>query len=184
MRNNFVLLVAAFLMVASSICYLICNNKGYPYGLECTFCIKDLPFGLTPKLNSSFPQSFVLLDNDDYELVGIGFRYSANSFKIKEFLAYGYNDTSVIVKATDSLNVEHYLVSYKTGYKSKKGNHDISFKDLSNNTFEQVKEKYKWIEIDDAAVENIKRMKSLFFIGALLSFYFLLRLIFKFRNQK
>ena len=33
------------------------------------------------------------------------------SFRIKNFLGYAYNDTSVLLKCTDSLNNIKYLVS-------------------------------------------------------------------------
>ena len=124
-----------------SLLYLKYDSKGYEYGLGCNFCNKKLPYNLVPISNSEYPQRFYLNDEEDFELVGIGFSYRKNSFKIKNFLGYGYNDTSVIVKCTDSLNTIRYLTSYETGYKSKNGNPEISFKDLSNSDFEQVKEK-------------------------------------------
>ncbi|MBC8643723.1 hypothetical protein H9W95_05735 [Flavobacterium lindanitolerans] len=108
-----------------------------------------MPYHLTPydeRDGSRF--SFTLKDEDDFELVGTGFRYQTINFEIKNLLAYGYNDTSVIVKCTDSLNTIRYLISFETGYTSKKGNPEISFKDLSINDFQKVKDKYNWFEIE------------------------------------
>lgn len=160
------------------------DSKGYRYGLECSFCNKNMPYGLTPKQNSDYPQSFYLLDEDDFELTGIGFRHRQSSFKIKNFLGYGYNDTSVLLKCTDSLNNIKYLVSYETGYKSKKGNPSISFKDIDNNEYIQIKDSYQWIEIDEGKANTIRFMKFLFIVGALLSLFFIVRKLLRLRNNK
>jgi hypothetical protein len=164
--------------------YLKYDSKGYEYGLGCNFCNKKLPYNLVPVSNSEYPQRFYLNDEDDFELVGIGFSYRKNSFKIRDFLAYGYNDTSVVVKCTDSLNTIRYLTSYETGYKSKKGNPEISFKDLSNSDFEQVKDKYQWFEIDKEQGYSIDRYKFLSMLGALFSLLLLIIFMFKLRNKK
>lgn len=149
--------------------YLVYDSKGYEYGLGCDFCNKSMPYNLEPIFYSDYPQSFYLKDEDDFELVGIGFRYQTTNFKIKNFLAYGYNDTSVIVKCTDSLKTTKYLISYETGYKSKKGNPEISFKEVSNSDFEQIKDKFKWIEIDNKKVYAVDRKYFLSILMALLS---------------
>jgi len=175
-----ILTVMSFIVFVSL--YLVYDSKGYEYGLGCNFCNKSMPYNLKPHDGSRF--SFTLKDEEDFELVGIGFSYRKNSFKIKNFLAYGYNDTSVVVKCTDSLNTIKYLTSYETGYKSKKGNPEISFKDLSTNDFEQVKDKYQWFEIDEEKADAIWRMKFLFMLGTLLSLLFLILKLFKLRNNK
>ena len=128
--------------------------------------------------------SFTLKDEEDFELVGIGFRYETTNFKIKNFLAYGYNDTSVIAKVTDSLNNVKYLISYETGYKSKKGNPSISFKDLSNSGFEQAKDKYQWFEVDKEKVYAVDSNKFLSMLGALLSLIIIVWRLFKLRSKK
>lgn len=164
--------------------YFRYDNKGYHYGVECIFCNKNMPFGLTPKINSDYPQNFVLLDEDDFELTGIGFRHRQSSFKIKNFLGYGYNDTSVLLKCTDSLNNIKYLVSYETGYKSERGNPVISFKDIDNNKYIQIKDSYQWIEIDEEKANTIRFMKFLFIVGALLSLFFIVRKLLRIRTEK
>ena len=117
-------------------------------------------------------------------MAGIGFRYETTNFKIKDFLAYGYNNTSVLLKCTDSLNNIKYLTSYKTGYKSKKGNPKISFKDLSNSDFEQVKDKYQWVEINKEKDYAVDRNKFLSMLGAVFSLFFIIWRLFKLRNIK
>jgi hypothetical protein len=164
--------------------YLVYDSKGYEYGLGCDFCNKSMPYNLEPMFYSGYPQSFYLKDEDDFELVGSGFRYQTTDFAIKDFMAYGYNDTSVIAKVTDSLTNVKYLISYETGYKSKKGNPEISFKELSNNDFEQVKDKYKWFEVDKENVYAVDRNKFLSMLGALLSLFFLIRKLLKLRKPK
>ena len=92
--------------------YLRYDKTGYYYGVECSFCNKNMPYGLTPKIKFDYPQSFCLLDEDGFELVGIGFRYKQSSFRIKNFLGYAYNDTSVLLKCTDSLNnIKYHLIN-------------------------------------------------------------------------
>lgn len=164
--------------------YLRYDSKGYSYGLECSFCDKNIPYGLTPKINSDYTQSFVLLDEDHFELTGSGFRHKQSSFKIKNFLGYGYNETSVLLKCTDSLNNIKYLVSYETGYKSEKGNPIISFKDINNSEYSKIKDSYQWVEIDEEERNTVRFMKYIFIVGALLSLFFIVRKLFKSRNNK
>lgn len=168
--------------VLCALLYLKYDRDGYHYGLGCRFCKEQMPYNLTPHDGSQF--SFTLKDEDDFELVGIGFRYRKSSFKIKNFIAYGYNDTSVVVKCTDSLNVIKYLISYETKYKSKKGNPEISFKDLSDSDFEKVKDKYQWFDIDKEKVYAVDRNKFLFILGALLSLILIVWRLFKLRSKK
>jgi len=148
--------------------YLV-YDRGYEYGLGCDFCNKEMPYNLKPIFYSEYPQKFYLLDEDGFELVGIGFRY---------------DDTSVLLKCTDNLNNIKYLTSYKTGYKSKKGNPEISFKDLSNSDFEQVKDKYQWVEINKEKGYAIDRNKFLSMLGAVFSLFFIIWRLFKLRNIK
>ncbi|MFT6111769.1 MAG: hypothetical protein ACJAXV_000548 [Bacteroidia bacterium] len=162
--------------------YLKYDSKGYEYGFGCNFCNKKMPYNLKPHNGSEF--SFSLKDEDDFELIGKGFKFFSSSFTIKTFLAYGYNDTSVLVKCTDSLNTVKYLISYETKYKNKKGNPEISFKDLSNNDFEQVKSKYKWFEVDKEKGYAVDGNKFLFMLGALFSMFFIIRQLFKLRKAK
>ena len=168
--------------ISCSLLYLKYDSKGFEYGLGCNFCSNKLPYNLTPE--SDRYGSFTLKDEEDFELIGNGFRYKKSSFIIKDFIAYGYNDTSVVVKCTDSLNTIKYLTSYETGYKSKKGNPEISFKDLSNSDFEKVKDKYQWFEVDEEKANTIRFMKFLFIVGALLSLIFIIWRLIKLRSKK
>ncbi|MFV0290630.1 MAG: hypothetical protein ACK5IJ_07000 [Mangrovibacterium sp.] len=167
-----------------SLLYLKYDSKGYEYGLGCNFCNRKLPYNIVPVSNSQYPQRFYLKDNDDFELVGIGFSYRKNSFKINDFLGYGYNDTSIIVKCTDSLNNIKYLTSYETKYKSKKGNPEISFKDLSNSDFEKVKDKYSWVLFNNEEAQKVTFKRFLSFLGALLSLILIVWRLFKLRSKK
>lgn len=181
-RIWFILPIVSFI-VFCSLC-IFYDSKGYEYGLGCKFCDKSMPYNLVPIFYSDYPQRFYLKNEDDLELVGNGFRFYGSDFKIKNFLAYGYNETSVVLKCTDSLETINYLISYETKYKSKKGNPEISFKDLSNSDFEQVKVKYQWFEVDKEKGYAIDRYKVLSMLGALLSLIFIIRQIFKLRKAK
>lgn len=182
--ENIITLFFVVFGISCSLFYLKNDNKGYNYGLDCNFCDTKMPYHLKPVYNSQFPQSFYLFDDDDFELVGAGFKFRETEFKIKKFIAYGYNDTSVIVKCTDSLNTIKYLISYETGYKSKKGNPEISFKCLSNSDFDKVKDKYQWFDIDKEKVYAVGRNKFLSMLGFFLSFVFVVWRFFKLISNK
>ena len=176
----FLLLGASFILC--TLLYLKYDNKGSDYGFGCIFCEERMPYGLTPQIDRYY--SFYLLDEDGFELTGSGFRHGQSSFKIKNFLGYGYNDSSVLLKCTDSLNNIKYLVSYETGYKSDKGNPTISFKDIDNSEYSQIKDDYQWVEIDEEQANTIRFMKFLFIVGALLSLFFIVRKLLMLRNSK
>ncbi|MDY6294010.1 MAG: hypothetical protein SPL78_07920 [Bacteroidales bacterium] len=159
--------------------YFIYDSTGYHYGLDCSFCYKKMPYGLTPKINFDYPQSFVLLDENGFVIAGIGVRHRQSNFEIKNFLGYGYNDTSVLLKCTDSLNNIKYLVSYETGYKSDKGNPAISFKDIDYYGYSQIKNNYQWFEIDEEKANLIQFMKFIFVVGALISLIFISAKLFR-----
>jgi hypothetical protein len=182
MRKRIVLVLSVVLFIVFASLHLIFDSKGYEYGLGCSFCNKKMPYNLKPYDGSQL--SFTLKDEDDFELVGVGFMYQTTNFKIKNFLAYGYNKTSVVVKCTDSLNTIKYLTSYETGYKSEKGNPEISFKDLSNTDFEQVKNKYQWFEVDKEKGYAVDRYKFLSMLGALFLLFFIFLQLFKLRKAK
>jgi hypothetical protein len=177
--KNFATLFSLVVGILCGLFYLKYDNKGFEYGLGCNFCEEKLPYNLIPKIDQY--SSFTLNDEDDFELVGIGFGYIKSSFIIKDFLAYGYNDTSIIVKCTDSLHNIKYLISYETSYKSDKGNPSISFKDIDNN---QIKGRYHWVEIDEEKVNTIRFMKFLFIVGALLSLFLIVRKLLRSKNNK
>lgn len=153
-----------------SLLYLKYDSTGYEYGLNCNFCNKQIPYNLIPQ--SDRYGSFTLNDEEGFELIGIGFKYKKSSFVIKNFLAYGYIDTSIIVKCTDSLNNLKYLVSYEIRYKNNNGKPIISFKDLENNMYNQIKSNYRWIEINQEKTNTIQFMKFILIIGVTLSLFF------------
>ncbi len=183
MKKNVWNILFSISFIICTILYLRYDKIGFQYGLECSFCDKMLPYNLLPVRNTEYPQSFYLKDEDDFELVGVGFKYYTSSFTIKDFLGYGYNNSSVIVKCTDSLNVIKYLISYETKYKSKKGNPQISFKDLSESDFEQIKSRYQWLEVDKEKYYAISRNKFLSMIGALLSLILFVWRLLKLRSN-
>lgn len=184
-RNKVEKISTIFFVVFGIFCgllYLKYDSKSYYYGFESIFYNRKIPYNLKPRADRYY--SFYLLDEDGFELVGKGFRYETTNFIIKDLLAYGYSDTSVIVKCTDSLNNIKYLTSYETGYKSKKGNLEISFEDLRNCDFVQIKNNYQWIDLDIEKRERISLYRTLFFVGAILSVFFLIRKLFNSRRVR
>jgi len=174
MKKIIVGLLLGLSLIAFVFLYLKFDRQQYDYGFGCVFCEKKLPYNLEAKLYSDYPQRFYLLDEDGFELIGKGFRFYGNSFTINNLLAYGYNGTSIITKVTDSLNNVKYLASYETKYKNKKGNPEISFKDLSNSDFEKIKGEYHWVELDEEKGNEIRFYRTLSFMGAILSLILLL----------
>ena len=87
MRKRIGLILPAISFVVFVSLYLVYDNKGYEYGLDCNFCNKSMPYHLKPNFYSQYPQSFYLIDEDDFELVGIGFRYETTNFKNQGFFS-------------------------------------------------------------------------------------------------
>lgn len=162
--------------------YIKYDKQLYYYGRGCAFGQSDLPYHMKPKFETDYPSIFVLLDDDDFELVGRGFRYRRTDFVIKDFLEYGYNDSSIIVKVTDSLNNIKYLSSYETVNKSTHGNTEISFEDLSEPKFQQVKSTYTWMDLDEEKERTLMDHRALSFIGIVLALILLIRLLIKNRS--
>lgn len=168
MKKSIKVIILGVACVVFVVFYINFDSKGYNYGYDCMFCSKELPYNLQPQINRYYYVD--LIDEEGFELVGAGFKYRRSSFKIKDFLAYGYNDTSIVIKCTDSLNNVKYLSSYETKNRSSKGNPEISFKDIASTDFEQVQENYKWIDVNKKKAEEIERYKTYLFIGMLLFF--------------
>lgn len=181
MKKGILLIIFSLSLCLSVYLFLRYDSERFDYGWGCDFCNKSIPFGLKIE---NYGTSNVLLDEDEYNIVGIGFRYQTTNFTIKEFSSFGYNDTSVVVKCTNSLNTIKYLISYETGYKSKKGNPEISFMDLSNSDFEKVKDKYNWVVFDDEKARNITLKRFISAIGVFLSLVFIVWTLFELRSKK
>lgn len=127
--------------------YLTIDNNNFNYRSSFYQHKCKMPFGISPVNHSEYPQHFDLIDDEGFEIIGNGFRYEQCDFTIKRILAYGFNDTSIIVECTDTLNKIRFLSSFKTGYQSKKGNPEISFKELKNSSFILHKIDYQWHEV-------------------------------------
>lgn len=141
MKKSIKVMLLSVLVVVCVLSYL-----KYHCGWDYNFCSKNLPYNLKTNDNN---KSFTLIDEDGFELIGKGFKFYGSSFTINDILAYGYNDSSVIVKCTDSLDNIKYLSSYETKYKNSKGNPEISFRDISEEYVKQIKKNYNWIELDE-----------------------------------
>lgn len=172
--------LTVLLLIVFSLFYIKFDRQQYYYGFDCIFCDTELPYHLKPKIDRYY--TFTLNDEDDYELVGNGFKYQSTSSEIKEFLGYGYNETSILVKYADSLNNIRYLSSYETGYKSSKGNPEISFKEINEAEFKQRIENYNWFDLDKDKAGKIRFYRTLSFIGAVLSLLLLLRYLIRKRK--
>lgn len=155
--------------------YIQYEEKGYYYGLRKIFYNKNLLYGITPQQKTEYPQEFVFLDKDGFELAGRGFRYEQSSFKIEDILGYGHNDTSLMLKCTDSLHNIRFLVSYKTGKEDANKLPTISFKNINTKTYNQIKNAYKWVEIDEEKANTIRVIKLLSIVGFIFSLFLIIR---------
>lgn len=174
MRKFIEFLLLGIMLIVFASLYLKYDKASYYNGKGCMFCNEKLPYSLEPKFYTDYPQRFYLLDADGFELVGVGFRFENTDFTIKGFSAFGYNDTSIMVKCLDSLKSIKYLVSYKTGYKSKKGTEDLSFKSITVNDYEQSKDNYNWVELNEEKANETEKYKWVFMLGSILSFILLI----------
>jgi hypothetical protein len=156
--------------------YLNYDNIGFYYGLDCTFCKKEIPFNIRPNFYDIYPQQFVMIDRKGIELAGSGFNYYKSNFKIKNIKGYGYNDTSIVITATDNIDSIRYLISYQTSYKSDKDNTLISFRDLNNTDLEKIKKNYQWYEFHEEKINTIRFVKFMCVVGTLLSLFFIIRM--------
>lgn len=165
------MIVFGLIFIVSVLLYLYYDRESSSYGSTCLFCEHPLPFGMRAK-SGNYAGGLVLVDASDFESVGKGFTYQRAGFKMEDFLAYGYNDTSLIVKCTDSLDNINYLISYKTGYKNEKGYDEISFEKLAIKQFDRIKQKYSWVLLNEEQIKMSAVRKNLVLVGMIISLFF------------
>ncbi len=137
-----------FFPIFSLFIYLTIDTKNFINQSSFYHDKRKMPFGISPVYHYEYPQHFDLIGDDGFEIIGNGFRYEQCDFTIKRILAYGFNDTSIVVKCSDSLNKIRFLSSFKTGIQSKKGNPEISFREQKHNPFILHNNGYQWYEVD------------------------------------
>lgn len=131
------------------------DYKGAEKGIKSNIFSIYLPRKLYPFVDNQ--SSFVLKDSndDDLEVIGIGFRYASMAYPIRNILAYGYNKSSIIVLC-DFHDGKKTLISYVDKYNS------VSFKEIS---FENMQnDDYHWVNVRDSDYANFTKMKSWAFI--------------------
>jgi hypothetical protein len=173
--------MCSILLIVSILFFIKYDKKGYNYGLDCYFCKKNLPFKMQPLYVLEYPQRFILIDficKDGYSVaIGTGIRHSHSSFIIKDFLSYGYNDTSIVVKCKDSLNNIKYLISY-TKYDIDNCTPSVHFQDLSSARYQEINNNYEWYNVDNENIEKIMHRKyRILFVGILLTILFFISLV-------
>ena len=107
---------------------------------------KNLPFGIVANYTNEYPIHFEIDDAEGDPIIEQGFIFSRSSgFEVNEIIKYGYNHNSIMVICTDKYNGKHYLVSFKTGHKTKSGYSEVSFKEINERNYISEKKNYKWI---------------------------------------
>lgn len=182
-KTNIRLIILIIMCISSVFAYLYYDSVSYEYGLGSNFSEKRLPFYLQPSYEMNYPQRFVILDDEGDKSVGKGCRFFGSKLLINEIIGYGYNDSSIVIKATDSLNHIKYLISYI--YKVKNNfNPIIGFKDLNENDFQANKYKYTWTELDEKIIEKIRLFTFISSIGFLTTLFLLIRRLYKTLKSK
>lgn len=140
--------------------------RGYEYGLSSCLCSRRLPYNLTPSLDPH--SSFFLKNDDDYEVAGIGFRFETTDFVVKNIISYGYNDSTIVLVTTDSLNSVRVLAAYETGYTTHRGYPEISFKELLGYDEFDTASQLQWVNVDRDMWYHIYRVKFVLLLGMVL----------------
>jgi hypothetical protein len=179
--RNVLLVTAIVFMVICIQLILKYDKEKYYYGLGCTFCPENMPFNLSPNMDRY--SSFTLLDEDGFEIVGIGFRHKKSSFCINDILSYGYNDTSVVIRCTDSLNTIRHLVSYETKYLSSKGTPSVSFREIEYHELGIIKGHYNWVNLDEETANRIYFKWLICLLGIVFSFFYIIRSLIKIKKK-
>ena len=95
---------------------------------------------------NEYPIHFEIDDAEGVPIIEQGFIFFRSSgFEVNEIIKYGYNHNSIMVICTDKYNRKHYLVSFKTGHKTKSGYSEVSFKEINERNYISEKKNYKWI---------------------------------------
>lgn len=177
-KTNIRLIILIILCISSVFAYLYYDSVSYEYGLGSNFSEKRLPFYLQPSYEMNYPQKFVLLDGEGDKSVGKGCRFFGSKLLINEIIGYGYNDSSIVIKATDSLNHIKYLVSYI--HRVNNNNIPIiAFKDMDESDFQANKYKYTWTELDENIIEKIRSFTFVSSIGFFTTLFLLIRRLYK-----
>lgn len=176
-KQKIILIISLFSLIVFITFYLFYDSKMFGYGLNCDFCKNELPYNLKPYDDPN--SSFTIINEDDFELIGKGFQYKETDFKIKKVLAYGYNDTSVVIVCTDSIDTIKYLISYETEYKNERGSIEVSFRGLSVEKFQVVRDQYNWFNVNEDEGQIIEKKRFLSMIGIMISLIFIIWGIFK-----
>ena len=161
--------------------YLIWDNIGYKYGVGSLSFGTSIPYGVFPVYSGSFQ----LAEGDGFYIIGPGFKYREMDFNIYDILGYGYNDSSIVVKCTDSLKNLHYLMTCETEYMLESGIPSLSFQEIPEDVYLKKKKYYKWVVLDDSYVLTITRIKAFSFLGSVVFGFLLLQYwVRKRRKQK
>ena len=139
--------------------YIYADYKGAEKGVKSIFFSMNLPYDLHPFVDGH--SSFVLKDSNDIEVLGIGFRYVTMASPIRDIMAYGHNEFSIIVLC-DCCDSKKFLITYIDKYNS------VSFREIS---YEQAQNaSYHWVDIKNTDYDSVTKIKSWSFVFALCIF--------------
>ena len=139
--------------------YIYADYKGAEKGVKSIFFPMNLPYNLHPFVDGH--SSFVLKDSNDIEVLGIGFRYATMTSPIRDIMAYGHNEFSIIVLC-DCSDGKKFLISYIDKYNS------VSFREIS---YEHAQnDSYHWVDIKNTDYYTVTKRKSWSFVFALCIF--------------
>ena len=150
-------------MFISILSFLYSDWSYYKCGYGGFIFKKSLPYGFKPSIYYRYPYYF------SFNRAGIEHAAEGSSleeYKIKRILAYGYNDSSIIVKYKDSLDVIRYSVSKECKYAEES---NVNFTNIDNQVENEIKNSYQWYHVDKDLITMLLALKITSVLGMILS---------------
>jgi hypothetical protein len=144
--------------------YIKNDKEGFYYGLGCDFCSCKLPYDVSPEMDNY--GGFTLNDNTGFPIIGGGFSFNRSDLKIRNILAYYYDDSSLICKVSDTTGNDKYLSMYVY----KKMNQSVfGFKEVDKSQIQGLSYKNRWFLLNKEYSDNVYLKKKIAVIGIAVS---------------
>ena len=167
MYTKFVITIC--ILLSGSIYYGL-DRHLYYFG-ESIFDHNLLPMDIKPENSPDFEKGFSLNDNNEFTLIGSGFRYqNFDSITVDKIVTYGFSADRIIIKIID-LKGDHYFIEFTN--KNSGNNLDFLVSLVSEDKISNLKN-LQWIDVlfneDFKKVIVVRNWLSLVLIGLSISF--------------
>ncbi len=168
------------LFITSAYCFITSDYQLSYLGdniLPNRFYTLNIPYGIKTYSNNSYFRNFYLLDINNFPIIGEGYKFGNSDLEIIKIKSYGYNDSEILVRYCDSLNMIRFKELYFINSK------EISFREHEVKDSISLKELYTWIDLDEKDTSGLyfDRFISMIFIF-LCIVYLVLKVWFKVRR--